>query len=233
VAAGHHASSLGTVSLKIAIGNFSTRCNFHVVDLVDGIDCILGETWLRKHKAILNYESRVATVFKHGKAYDLRPTHVSGNTLRWSAGSDSSLQLPNVELLSYAEAVSILKAKGDMKDWLFLTVKADEVQEPSEVAAPEEPWLDDQVQQLVRKYGDTLFQECLPHIREDGDPIEAVPLQPGTKPICRPMFRYSPQEKEEIEKQVQELLRTGLLEPSSSPWASCALIAPKYDANHC
>jgi hypothetical protein len=43
------------------------------------------------------------------------------------------------------------------------------------------------------------------------------------------MGRYSKQDREELDKQIEELLKNGLIEPSLSPYAAAALIVPKYN----
>ncbi|PNW76612.1 hypothetical protein CHLRE_11g467733v5 [Chlamydomonas reinhardtii] len=43
------------------------------------------------------------------------------------------------------------------------------------------------------------------------------------------MYRLAPNEREEVSKQVQELLRLGLIQPSSSPWGAPILFAAKKD----
>jgi hypothetical protein len=54
-----------------------------------------------------------------------------------------------------------------------------------------------------------------------------IPLVPGAKHVFRPMYRYSPRELEEMETQIRELLRLGLIEPCNSPWGSPVLFVPK------
>jgi hypothetical protein len=51
-----------------------------------------------------------------------------------------------------------------------------------------------------------------------------------TRINCWP-YRYSPQQKDEIERQVAKMLQSGLVVPSISPFASPILIVKKKDDN--
>jgi hypothetical protein len=90
-------------------------------------------------------------------------------------------------------------------------------------------WLDNRITELILKYGDSVFRETIPGIRQHGEPVEAIPTPDGAKPPARGLGRYSKQDKEELDKQIKELLAQGLIEPSLSPYAAAALIVPKYN----
>jgi hypothetical protein len=57
----------------------------------------------------------------------------------------------------------------------------------------------------------------------------AIPLQPGTQPVNVKPYRYSPAQKDEIEKQIKQMLSQGIIAPSSSPFASPVLLIKKKD----
>lgn len=85
----------------------------------------------------------------------------------------------------------------------------------------------DNIKQLVQEYAD-LFKEPsgLPPKR----PYDhTIPLIPGAQPFRLRPNRYTPEQKDEIEKQVEEMLRSGVIQHSSSPFASPVLLVRKKD----
>lgn len=58
-----------------------------------------------------------------------------------------------------------------------------------------------------------------------------IPLLPNTAPINSRPYPYSPQHKDEIERQVQKLLDEGLIIESASPFVSPKLLVQKKDGS--
>jgi hypothetical protein len=56
-----------------------------------------------------------------------------------------------------------------------------------------------------------------------------IPLVPGVKPVNLKPCRYSPTQKDEIERQIQEMLTNGIIKPSHSPFASPVILVKKKD----
>ena len=56
-----------------------------------------------------------------------------------------------------------------------------------------------------------------------------IPLLPGASLVNLRPYKYNPMQKNEIEKQVKEMLAQGVIQPSSSPFASPALLVGKKD----
>lgn len=60
-----------------------------------------------------------------------------------------------------------------------------------------------------------------------------IDLLPGTKPVNIKPYRYSPTQKNEIERQITEMLKNGVIQPSTSPFASPVLLVKKKDGSWC
>jgi hypothetical protein len=85
----------------------------------------------------------------------------------------------------------------------------------------------DSVKAVIATYSD-VFQdsgELPPHRVFD----HAISLLPDSTPVNSRPYRYSPQQKDEIERQVNEMIAAGLVTPSMSPFASPVLLVKKKD----
>jgi hypothetical protein len=83
------------------------------------------------------------------------------------------------------------------------------------------------VQEVLHKYSE-LFQEpkSLPPQRNCD---HSIPLQQGTQPVNIKPYRYSLTQKDEIEKQLKEMLQQGIINSNTSSFASLVLLVKKKD----
>jgi len=70
---------------------------------------------------------------------------------------------------------------------------------------------------VVCEFSD-VFPYDLPGLPPDRDVEFKIELLPGTAPISRRPYRMPPNELAELKTQLNELLKKGLIRPSSSPW---------------
>ena len=84
-----------------------------------------------------------------------------------------------------------------------------------------------EMQDLIDQFAE-LFEEPkgLPPKREFD---HAIPLIPGAQPVNVRQYRYNPEQKDEIERQIAEMLENGIIQPSSSPFSSPLLLVAKKD----
>jgi hypothetical protein len=76
-----------------------------------------------------------------------------------------------------------------------------------------------------------VFSDELPGLPSDRDVEFAIELIPRTAPISRRPYRMPPNELVELKKQLQDLLKKGLIHPSSSEWGCPALFMKKKKDN--
>ena len=74
-----------------------------------------------------------------------------------------------------------------------------------------------------------VFPDDLPGLPPDRDVEFKIELIPGTAPISRRPYRMPPNELAELKTQLNELLKKGLIRPSSSPWGCLAIFVKKKD----
>ena len=74
-----------------------------------------------------------------------------------------------------------------------------------------------------------MFPDDLPGFPPDQDVEFKIELLPGIAPISRRPYRMPPNELAELNTQLNELLKKGLIRPSSSPWGCPAIFVKKKD----
>ena len=65
-----------------------------------------------------------------------------------------------------------------------------------------------------------VFPDDLPRLPLDREVEFKIELLPGTVPISRRPYRMPPNELAKLKTQLNELLKKGLIRPSSSPWGA-------------
>jgi len=74
-----------------------------------------------------------------------------------------------------------------------------------------------------------VFPDDLPRLPPERDVEFKIELLLGTAPISRRSYRMPPNELVELKTQLNELLKKGLIRPSSSPWGCPAIFVKKKD----
>jgi hypothetical protein len=81
---------------------------------------------------------------------------------------------------------------------------------------------------VVNEFPD-IFPDDLPGLPPDRDVEFKIELLPGTAPISRRPYRMPSNELAKLKVQLNELLKKGLIHPSSSPWGCPAIFVKKKD----
>ncbi|KAH9704605.1 hypothetical protein KPL70_011534 [Citrus sinensis] len=83
------------------------------------------------------------------------------------------------------------------------------------------------MQSLLEEYS-TLFQEPT-HLPPSREIEHNITLKEGIEPVNVRPYRYAHFQKDEIERQVNKMLNSGLIQPSTSPFSSLVLLVKKKD----
>ena len=87
------------------------------------------------------------------------------------------------------------------------------------------------VTELLQQFGDVFLHELPPDLPPMRDIQHAIDLVPGAPLPNKAAYRMALKEKEELQKQVQELLDRGFIQASISPCAVPVLLTPKKDGS--
>lgn len=168
-------------------------------------DVVLGMDWLKCHSPMTFDWNEKTIQFLHKD----QPVTLQG--IR--APSQVSLEAMSVEQLDKALAGNDVWALGI----------ADLYEISSDTTAPQPATLT----QLLEDFQDVFEQPTglPPHRAYD----HALSLEPGHSPPNSRPYHYSPQQKDEIECQVAEMITAGIVQPSMSPYASPVLVVKKKD----
>lgn len=226
-------TSCGVARLKLHVQGYKAIMPFHALPLPPGVDFILGDTWMKNNKAQLLMAEGQLKIRCGGHIITLNNTWPEQKPdasvpqpsseehylqVLSSTQAKRSLRKNKRHFLVYVKWAAPPAAEGEDAQWDF----ASKVGTHDTCANPAK------VVQLLRRFKDVFPKELsymsLPPEREIN---HTIPLQPGAKPVFRPMYRYSPRELQEMETQITELLRLGLIEPCNSPWGSPVLFVPK------
>ena len=86
------------------------------------------------------------------------------------------------------------------------------------------------IQQLLTKFADIFVEPTkLPLFRVNHN--HKIPLLEGENPVNQRPYRYALYQKNEIDKMVQEMLKSGTIQPSCSPYASPVVLVKKKDGS--
>lgn len=185
-----------------AQGNTFTS-TMRVLDM-SAYDAILGYDWLKSHSPMLcDWEHKSMQFVEQGVQVTL-----------------SGVSQPAVDIQELS-ADQLLKWCSGNEVWALAIVESVEQVESKDTPA--------EIPVLIDEFSDIFGQpkELPPHRPYD----HSIPLQPNATPVNSRPYRYSPLHKNEIERQVKELLASGFITTSTSPFASPVLLVQKKDGS--
>ena len=235
----HTIPIMGTASLPIQIQQYRADLPALVLPLPDQIDIILGDAWLVKNNAYIDYVSKTcclrrgkrATVLRTRQPETVRRTnkHKHQTTI---VRPDTAVRLTregNTLLISGAACRRAARSGADVVLCVIQPSDDGSLNASSSLSGDANlpPHLRAKLEALLAKYEDR-FADSFPEPRDCRIPA-VIPIQPGSKPANRPAFRYSDAERTAIEQEITDLLSRGLIERSCSPFGAPVIFVRKKD----
>ncbi|XP_035542078.1 uncharacterized protein K02A2.6-like [Juglans regia] len=189
--------------VRLKVQGIVFQPSFHLLNLA-GCDIVLGIQWLVTLDTITwNFSKLLMGFIYGGKSVELK-----GLKLNPSVVEDGH---------------KLLKATTAKSRGILLQIMTQEVKEQKEEV------LDPEFTKLLAELGGVFKEpEGLPPTRKYDHKIV---LKEGTQPIANRPYRYPYYQKTEIEKIVAELLKSGVVRPSMSPFSSPVLLVRKADGS--
>lgn len=200
---------------RVKIGPYREKIAFGLSKF-DQYDAILGLDWLSHNRVIFDYEKRCATFTFNGKQICLRDIH---------APSAENVLVTEASFNKYVrkgELCFMLHMTNSPTDYAINAINASGT--PPDGAAP-----DPRVEQYKEKYP-RVFREELEGLPQVESGIEHhIHIYPGSSPVARAPYRLSVADENELKRRIRELLKSGHIQPSVSPWAAPILFVKKKD----
>ena len=201
------------VLARVKMQALSEQVKLFVVDMpTPGLHAVLGQSWLREHKAVISFVDGCVKFWKWGGRAELKCVR------------NPTLPLPPSCSLTYMQFQEAMKEQHSRCFVVnVMTAGADESAVDGELTKPP---CDHTVLHPVVKANDDVFAELPPGLPPDrgiGHTINTGDSQP----VSKNMYRLSPKEKAEVERQLSELLEKGFIQPSRSAWGAPVIFVAK------
>ncbi|XP_017436729.1 uncharacterized protein LOC108343145 [Vigna angularis] len=195
--------------VMIEIGETEVAERFYLFEL-GGVDVILGVEWLEKLGEVTLDWGKLTMVYHQGG----RKIMVKGDpTLeRKMVEPRALLKMNEVEAWLLVWELGSLEKKEEIKDCQGLT--------------EEQSW---EMEKLLSQYRGVFTEPA--GLPPDRGMVHHIPLKEGIDPINVRPYRYLHVMKGEIEQQVVEMLRTGVIRPCHRPYSSPVILVKKKDGS--
>jgi hypothetical protein len=203
----------GVCSAHISLQHFRASAELLVVSLDDAYDLILGDAWLQQYGAVLDFGTRNALLKKGTTIHTLRPRM-----------PPAQRAVPTLDKAILSAVQFCRAAKSGCKLFAVHVEPVDDV--PSSLTLPAEPSAPsagipvEDIAALKQKYA-AVFSDPpgLPPVRNVG---HTIPVEPGSSPPFRAMYRLSPAERDEVQRPARTGLDRAFLFPVWCPCPFCA-----------
>lgn len=131
----------------------------------------------------------------------------------------------NIVLDFEGECITLGKKTRQTISWMGVTPSEPDFSYVNELTFNSDSTIPPLILDILKKYP-SVFQDKLGRTQTVSHDIKILP---NTSPIRSPAYTYSKEKEEEIKRQVREMERMGIIEPSSSPWSSPVVLIKKSE----
>ena len=229
------------VGLKVRMGNYEGEINFVAVPL-KGCDAIIGMNWLQQFNPHIDWNRRIMEFLHHGRFCSVtgqpaRATNTATESaatatlkssshpaiLNRSTSPHSSPPLPLVSAQSVLRSVR----RTQVECAVLATIQS----HSSAALSSPSPKPDPILTSLLSEFSDVFPSELPAELPPSRSVDHRIELTQSTPPNPRSVYRMSPSELDELKKQLDELLASGFIQPSKSPFGAPVLFVKKKDGS--
>ena len=196
------------LSVPVIKGSFCQELDFVVMKT--GYDIILGMPWLEQNNPSIDWIDKSLCFTYQNVKYSWQSENLPYKT---SHSLLSSTQFSRAMRKQNGFTLCLVRPSKDIA-----TVNEE---------TPEPKW----ISSVVDQYCDVFPKQLplkLPPERHVDHAIETIP---GSKPPSKPPYRMPPHHLQEMKRQIDELLKAGLIRPSKSPYGAPVLFVKKKDGS--
>ena len=195
--------------------------SFLALPLSHEFDIVLGQDWCQQHRARVSFEDSTCTV-RHPRTRKPVTLLPSARPL----GAPVTCSLLTVDEFRCA----LQRDRNDHFFALQVSDIMDEAQNDEIHCGSQNPDCARRVKDLVHEFHGVFPKELPAGLPPARTTFHTIPLKPDAgPPPKRAMYRLSKPEREEVKKQITELLAAGHIQSSSSPYGAPILFVSKKD----
>jgi hypothetical protein len=217
-------------SVPLTFPGFTGTINAHILPLHE-YDMILGMPWLAQYNPQIDWQRRMLSFTrKHGRT----PTDkIPRYTIRMLPSEEPQNRTITDRLcvITDQKTLTRLNNNEDSVQWLcHLEQTSDHKKDSSaDPTANHSPAITSLLRPILEKYADVFPDELPAGLPPSRSVDHRIVLKPGAAPSSRSPPRLAPPELAEVKKQLVELLSTGKIRYSVSPWGAGTLFVAKKD----
>jgi hypothetical protein len=187
-----------------------------VVPLDSAYQVILGQSWLSRINPDIDFAANTIT-FTHR-----RQRHF------WQCLSDS--RPTTLKPLSAVQLNRVLRKNPSAQVYACYVRQTEDGVE-TEIKETTAADAADMTKNIMKDYEDVFPDKLPPGLPPERSVDHRIELEPGAKPTSRPDYKKSLPEYDEMQRQINQMLENGEIQPSVSPYGSPVLFVKKQDGS--